>query len=205
MTAPARQPQGIPAGGQFAPDTRAEPELTLGPPANRFARFEDVRELDAAANTALRPLLASDAVEGDEAAANEVRNEWIQRRTEIFAARRRREFSDYAARLEDQASDLLTAAARANLRNVADELRAKYPQASTIVLDRDYDDGNLAVYVKSVQGPDGAGLDENVLDTAQELISEHSSRQLARFVDESPIDLASAAAWEPAGRPGLLH
>jgi hypothetical protein len=33
MTAPARQPQGIPTGGQFAPDTRAEPTLLLTPPS----------------------------------------------------------------------------------------------------------------------------------------------------------------------------
>lgn len=31
MTTTARQPKGVPVGGQFAPDTRAEPDLTLAP------------------------------------------------------------------------------------------------------------------------------------------------------------------------------
>ncbi|MBG0739024.1 hypothetical protein IV500_06365 [Paeniglutamicibacter antarcticus] len=32
MTTTARQPKGVPVGGQFAPDTRAEPDLTLAAP-----------------------------------------------------------------------------------------------------------------------------------------------------------------------------
>lgn len=31
MTTTTRQPKGVPAGGQFAPDTRSEPDLTLAP------------------------------------------------------------------------------------------------------------------------------------------------------------------------------
>jgi len=204
MTIPTRQPQGIPTGGQFTSDTHAEPDLALGADTNRFADLEDVRELDATASAALRPLLSPDSSDEAEVAAGKVRDEWIQRRAEIFTVRRRKEFADYARRLEDQASDLLASAARANLRNVADELRSKHPQAARITLSRDYDDGNLAIYVKSVQDEHGTDLGEDVADAAQELVSEHSSRQLARFVNESPIDLAAAASWNPPGRPGAL-
>jgi hypothetical protein len=35
MTAPARQPQGIPTGGQFAPDTRSEPTIDLSPAGDK--------------------------------------------------------------------------------------------------------------------------------------------------------------------------
>jgi hypothetical protein len=204
MTIPARQPQGIPAGGQFAPDKHAEPDLSLGTEANRFADVDNIRALDHAATAALQSLAAADGADEDEAAADNVRAEWLQRRDEILTVRRRQEFTDYASRREDEASLLLASAARANLRNVADELRGKHPQAAKITLSRDYDDGNLAVYVKSVQDDQGADLGEDVVDAAQELVSEHSSRQLARFVDESPIDLAAAAAWNPPGRPGAV-
>jgi 3-dehydroquinate dehydratase len=201
MTVPARQPQGIPAGGQFAPDTHAEPALALGASANRFADVDNIRDLDHAATAALQSL----AVDGDdEAAADEVRAEWLQRRDAILTVRRRQDFTEYARRREEEASALLSAAARANLRNIADELSAEHPQAAKITLARDYDDGNLAVYVESVHDEKGTALPDEVVDAAQELVSEHSSRQLARFVDESPIDLAAAAAWNPPGRPGAL-
>lgn len=200
MTIPARQPQGIPSGGQFAPDTHAEPDLALGD-ANRFSRLEDIRGLDHAATAALQSLAVA-GTDGDE--ADKVRAEWLQRRDEILTVRRRQDFADYAHRREDEASALLASAARANLRNVADELRTEYPQAAKITLSRDYDDGNLAVYVASVQDEQGADLGDDVVDAAQELVSEHSSRQLARFVDDSPIDLAVAAAWNPPGRPGAI-
>jgi hypothetical protein len=204
MTVPARQPQGIPAGGQFAPDTHAEPDLTLGAEANRFAGVDNIRALDHAATAALQSLAAR--TDGDESAADKVRAEWLQRRDEILTERRRQEFTDYARRREDEASALLASAASANLRNIADELRSKHPAAATIVLARDYDDGNLPIYVQAVQDDEGADLHEDVVDAAQELVSEHSSRQLARFVDESPVDLVAAAAWTPSGRPGaLLH
>ena len=200
MTAPARQPQGLPTGGQFAPDTHAEPDLALGADTNRFADLEDVRELDATASAALRPLLSADSSDEDEIAAGKIRNEWLQRRTEIFTVRRRKEFADYARRLEDQASGLLASAAQANLRNIADDLRIKHPQAARITLARDYDDGNLAIYVESVQDDHGTDLGEDVADTAQELVSEHSSRQLARFT-EGPVDLEKAASWIPPEGP----
>jgi hypothetical protein len=203
MTVPARQPQGIPAGGQFAPDTHAEPELVLNTPTNRFANIDDVRALDHAATAALQSLAAADSAD-DEAAADKIRTEWLQRRDEVLTLRRRKEFVDYARRREEEASVLLASAARANLRNIADELRTEHPQAAKITLARDYNDGNLAIYVESVQDKHGATLGDDVIDAAQELVSECSSRQLARFVDESPIDLASAAAWNPPGRPGSL-
>lgn len=202
MTTPARQPQGIPTGGQFAPDTRAEPGLSLGT-ANRFADREDIRSLDHAATAALQSLSAAGST--DEVEADKVRAEWLQRRDEILTVQRRKEFADYASRREDEASVLLSRAARANLRNIADDLRTAYPQAAKISLARDYDDGNLAIYVESVQDDHGGYLGDEVFDAAQELVSENNSRQLARFVDESPIDLAAAASWKPPGRPGSLY
>jgi hypothetical protein len=36
MAIPTRQPQGIPTGGQFAPDTRTEPTITLSPAADKI-------------------------------------------------------------------------------------------------------------------------------------------------------------------------
>ncbi|GAA4034408.1 hypothetical protein GCM10023063_18050 [Arthrobacter methylotrophus] len=203
MSPSTRVPSGIPAGGQFAPTTHAEPELALDTEANRFAHLDDIRSLDCAASASLRSLEADTTAE-DESAADKVRDEWRQRRDEIATKLRRKEFSDYARRREDEALALLASAARADLRNVADELRIKHPTAARVVLTRNYDDGNLAICVESVQDIHGAGLDEDVVDTAQELVSEYSSRQMARFVDESPIDLASAAAWNPPGRPGAL-
>ncbi|HEX9086724.1 MAG TPA: hypothetical protein VF867_04265, partial [Arthrobacter sp.] len=35
MAIPTRQPQGIPAGGQFAPDTRSEPTINLSPDGDK--------------------------------------------------------------------------------------------------------------------------------------------------------------------------
>jgi hypothetical protein len=203
MTTPARQPQGIPAGGQFAPETHAEPDLALETTTNRFADVDDIRALDHAATAALQAL-AAEGPDEDDAPADKVRAEWLQRRDQIFTVLRRKEFADYASRREDEASTLLSSAARANLRNIADELRTEFPAAARITLARDYDEGNLAIYVKSVQDDQGAALGDDVVDAAQELVSEHSSRQLARFVDESPIDLAAAAAWNPPGRPGAI-
>lgn len=205
MTLPARQPQGIPSGGQFAPDVHADPEVSLHSSSNRYADISDVRLLDDMASAALQALESPEASVKDETAAAQVRNDWIQRRPEIFAAKRRKEFADYAQRREDEASALLESAARANLRNIADELRTEFPQAATITLARDYDDGNLAIYVESVQDESGDALRDDVVDAAQQLVSEHSSRQLARFVDESPIDLSAAAAWNPPGRPGAVY
>ncbi|WP_422758991.1 hypothetical protein [Paenarthrobacter sp. C1] len=203
MTSQARQPQGIPAGGQFAPGLHADPEIALNTPANRFADIKDVRLLDDATDAALQPLLSQEAP--DESAAAQVRKEWAERRAEIFAVKRREEYADYAQRREDEASALLESAARANLRNIADELRTEHPEAARITLARDYDDGNLAIYVESVQDEAGNRLGDDAVDAAQQLVSEHSSRQLARFVDESPIDLAAAAAWNPPGRPGAVY
>jgi hypothetical protein len=200
----SRVPGGIPAGGQFAPTTHTEPELALGPDSNRFAYLDDIRSLDHAATAALQSLAAADSRVDVETAADKVREEWLQRRDEITTVRRRQEFTDYARRREDEALALLASAARANLRNVADELRIKHPAAAQIVLTRDYDDGNLAICVDSVKDIHGDDLGEDVADAAQELVSEHSSRQMARFVDESPIDLASAATWNPPGRLGAL-
>ncbi|QOT19296.1 hypothetical protein [Paenarthrobacter sp. YJN-5] len=204
MTLPARQPQGIPAGGQFAPHVSADPKVSLHSSSNRYADISDVPLLDDIASAALKALESPEASVKDETAA-QVRSDWIQRRTEIFAAKRRKEFADYAQRREDEASALLESAARANLRNIADELRTEFPQAARITLARDYDDGNVAIYVESVQDESGDALRDDVVDVAQQLVSEHSSRQLARFVDENPIDLSAAAAWNPPGRPGAVY
>jgi hypothetical protein len=124
-------------------------------------------------------------------------------------AKQRGIYDDYATALEDQANTMLANAARANLRNVADELREAFPEAATMVLEKDYDDGNLAIWVSSVQDKDGNDLpdpedgSDDARDTAQELVSQHSSRQLARFT-EGPVDLARAAAWWPPEGPGAL-
>ena len=47
MTTPARQPQGIPTGGQFAPDTRSEPTIDLSPAGDKTytARLNTTVEL----------------------------------------------------------------------------------------------------------------------------------------------------------------
>ncbi|ACL41916.1 hypothetical protein Achl_3965 (plasmid) [Pseudarthrobacter chlorophenolicus A6] len=197
MTLPDRQPQGIPSGGQFASNTHAEPDVTLPRSANRFADIDDVRDLDAAASAALNPLLLPDATDHDAENAEQVRDEWMTRREQIFAVKRRTESDAYAERLEIQADELLERAARANLRNIADRLLEEYPTAATLTLSRDYDDGNLAIYVESVRDSEGADLrnHDDVRDAAQELVIEYSSRQLNRFVDDGPVNLAEAAAW----------
>ncbi|GAA4032664.1 hypothetical protein GCM10023063_14970 [Arthrobacter methylotrophus] len=40
MNTPARQPQGIPTGGQFAPDARAEPSINLSPAGDKIHTAE---------------------------------------------------------------------------------------------------------------------------------------------------------------------
>lgn len=200
-TPPNRQPEGIPAGGQFASGTHAEPDVTLSGPAGRFATIDDVRELDSAASAALTPLLLADASDQDEAAAGTVRDEWMARREQIFAVKRRQQYDVFAERLEATAYAMLEKAARANLRNVADGILEKYPEAATMTLARDYDDGDLAVYVESVKDKDGTELGDqesyqhDARDKAQELVSEYSTRQLSRFVDGGPVNLAEAASW----------
>lgn len=163
--------------------------------ANRFAGFDDVRSLDAAAHAALSPT-GSDP-END----NAVRSQWDERRTQLVNRQQRKTYDDYASALEDQANTMLASAARANLRNIADELREAYPDAATMTLDKDYDDGNLAIWVSAVQDKDGndfpeAENGEGAFETAQELVSQCSSRQLARFT-EGPVDLEKAASWYP--------
>lgn len=209
MTTPQnRQPEGIPAGGQFAATAHAEPEATLHHTDTRFAGIDDVRELDSAASAALNPLLTPDATDQDQAAAKQVRDEWMVRRHQIFAVNRRRDADAYAARLEAEAHELLHKAARANLRSIADGLREKHPNAASMTLGRDYDDGSLAIYVESVRDKDGNELrdpEQDPCDTAQELVSEYSSRQLNRFVDDGPIDLVAASAWTPDRRTPFLR
>jgi hypothetical protein len=191
---------GVPSGGEFAATAHSDSVPALGgsTPENRFAAITDVRELDAAASAAL--VLDDSAVEQDAA----VRAQWTARRKQIMDQRQRRIYDDYATSLEDQANTMLRNAARANLRNVADELREAFPEAATMVLEKDYDDGDLAIWVASVQDKDGNDLpdpedgSDDARDTAQELVSQHSSRQLARFT-EGPVDLAKAAAWYPDG------
>lgn len=162
--------------------------------ANRFAEFNDVRSLDAAAHAALSPT-GSDP-EHDSA----VRAQWEDRRTHLVNASQRRTYDEYATALEEQARTQLANAARANLRNIADELREAHPDVAVMVLDKDDDDGDLAVGVYAVQDKDGNDLPEahDAWGFAQELVSQHSSRQLARFT-EGPIDLGKAAAWYPDG------
>lgn len=193
MTFPHRQPHGIPAGGQFAATVHAEPETALQASTSRFASIDNVRDLDHAASAALKPLLIPDATDQDDAAAQQIRTEWIARRREIFSAKWCRDADAYADRLEAEAHELLHKAAQANLRNIADRLRREHPRAATMTLGRGYDDGNLAVYVESVRDKDGNEIEAT--DAAQELVSEYSSRQLNRFVDGGPVDLAAAAAW----------
>jgi hypothetical protein len=200
-TPPARQPRGIPTGGQFAASTHAESAVTLGEPGDRFAGIVDVRELDCAASTALKPLLSADATDDDEALAGKIRDEWKARREQIFAVKRRQLADSYAERLETEAYAMLDKAARANLRNIADSLLEKHPEAATVTLTRDYDGGDLAIHVESVLDKDGNDiynakkLEQHPCDTAQELVSEYSSRQLNRFVDSGPVNLAEAASW----------
>lgn len=193
MTLPGRQPQGTPAGGQFTATAHAEPGTTLQAPDNRFAAIESVRELDQAASEAMRPLLVPESTDQDLAAAEQIRNDWVARRHDIFTAAWRRDADAYAERLEIQAHDLLRRAAQANLRNIADRLREEHPDAATMTLGRGYDDGNLVLCVESVRDQDGNEID--AADAAQELVNDYSSRQLNRFVDDGPIDLAAAAAW----------
>lgn len=195
--------KGTRGAGQFAAAAHAEPGADLLAHANRFAGLENVRELDAAASEAIKPLLVPDATDQEMTSAGQIRDEWMDRRHEIFTAAWRRNADSYAERLETEAQELLRKAAEANLRNIADRLREKHPDAATMTLQQDYDDGNLAIYVEAVHDKDGNEL--AATDTAQELVSEYSSRQLSRFVDDGPIDLPAAAAWMPDHRAPNLH
>lgn len=195
---------GVPSGGEFAATAHSDnvPALAGATPANRYADITDVRELDAAASAALSTI---DSTSGDD---DLVREEWTARRKQIMDAKQRGIYDDYAQGLEDQAHTMLRNAARANLRNIADELREEFPDAATMVLEKDYDDGDVAIWVASVKDKDGNGLPElddgrDAREAAQELVSQHSSRQLARFT-EDPVDLAQAAAWWPPEGPGAL-
>lgn len=195
----ARVHAGIPSGGEFAATAHSDSVPSLPAPfTNRFAGFDNLRELDAAAYAALSPNGS------DPAHDNAVRAQWEERRIQLVTRQQRKNYDDYAAALEEQAHNLLANVARANLRNVADELREAFPDAATMVLKKDYDDGNLAIWVSTVQDKDGNDLPDpddsgdDARDAAQELISRHSSRQLARFTEE-PVNLEKAAAWYPEG------
>lgn len=184
--------------GTFTATAHSDNVTTLAPATNRFAAIEDIFELDEATTAAMSPLLSANATEEDEAEAEKIRAEWLVRRTQLFEAKWHRENDEYAQTMEDQAQDLLKKAATANLRNISYSLRTEYPEAASMKLARDYDDGNLAIYVESVTDKDGNELEEDVRDAAQDLVSQYSSRQLSRFVDDGPVDLATAAAWHPA-------
>ena len=193
----ARVHAGVPSGGEFAATAHSDDVPALqGAATNRFAGITEVRDLDAAASAALA---AIDTSTGQDDA---VRADWAVRREEILNRQQRQRVEDYANTLEIQASALLSNAARANLRNIAGDLHEEFPDAATLVLKKDYDDGNLAIWVKAVQDKDGNNLPEtdekDPREIAQELVSEYSSRQLARFT-EAPVDLEKAAAWIPDG------
>ncbi|HEX9086744.1 MAG TPA: hypothetical protein VF867_04380 [Arthrobacter sp.] len=183
--------------GTFTATAHSDAVPTLAAPAaNWFAAIDNVRTLDAASSAALSP--SGSNPEHDEA----VRAHWTERRTQLVNRQQRKTYDDYAAALEEQAHTLLANAARANLRNIADELRGAFPDAATMTLAKDYDDGDLAIWVSGVQDADGNDLPDpedggvDARDTAQELISGHSSRQLARFT-EGPVSLHAAASWHP--------
>lgn len=198
MTTPQNRVRaGVPSGGEFAATAHSDSVPALqAPPGNRFAGIAEVRDLDAAASAALS---AIDTSTGQDDA---VRADWAERREQILSRQQRQRVEDYANTLEIQASALLSNAARANLRNIAGDLREEFPGAATVVLKKDYDDGNLAIWVKAVQDKDGNNLpetdDKDPREIAQELVSEYSSRQLARFT-EAPVNLERAAAWIPDG------
>lgn len=66
-TTHARQPKGIPAGGQFAPDTRSEGAVTLPPAAERIPDLIDLtpetrQVLDALRAAGCLPLIDGSAV-----------------------------------------------------------------------------------------------------------------------------------------------
>jgi hypothetical protein len=208
-TPPNRQPQGIPVGGQFAPGIHAEPSAVLAGATNRYADIDSLHNLDSTVSKALSPKNLSwdgarPAAE-QTTEAEQIRKDWAERRSQLLTANRRQAADDYALRAEDEANALLKKAAHANLRSIADGLLEKHPNAATMTLSRDYDDGNLAVYVESVQDKDGNELGDpesfepDARGTAQELVSEYSSRQLSRFVDDGPVNLAQAAMWSPDG------
>lgn len=184
--------------GTFTATAHSDAVPALAAPANRFAGIEDIFELDRATSEAMKPLLSPDATPEDEAEAERIRTEWQEARTSLFERKWHRENDEYAEQMETQAYALLEKAARANLRNISYSLRTEYPDAASMVLARDYDDGSLAVYVESVKDKDGQELDdEEARGVAQQLVSEYSSRQLSRFVDEGPVNLTEAAAWHP--------
>lgn len=184
--------------GTFTATTHSDAVPALAVPANRFAGIEDIRELDAATTEALNALRSPNSTPEDEAETEKIRAEWQARRTELFHTKWHRENDEYAEKTETEAYALLEKAARANLRNVAFSLRTEFPDAATMTLARDYDDGNLAIWVESIKDKDGNDLDdEEARDAAQELVSQYSSKQMNRFVDSGPVNLTEAAAWHP--------
>lgn len=183
--------------GTFTATAHSDAVPALAAPANRFAGIDDIFELDRATTAAMKPFLSPDPSSEDEAEAEKIRAEWLAARNSLCERKWRRENDEYAEKMENEAYALLDKAARANLRNISYSLRAEYPDAASMTLARDYDEGNLAIYVESVKDSDGQDLDEDAREAAQQLVSEYSSRQVSRFVDDGPVNLTEAAAWHP--------
>jgi cytochrome P450 len=188
---------GVPAGGEFAATAHSDSVRALrAPTANRFAGITEIRDLDAAASGALS---ATDSTTGQDDA---VRADWTAQRERIMERLHRGRVDEYARDMEKLAGTMLDNAAHANLRNIAGALREQFPEAASLLLDKDDDDGDLAIWVYSVKDKDGNDLPEHgendPRNAAQELVSRYSSGQLARFTDK-PVDLATAAEWVPEG------
>jgi hypothetical protein len=179
---------GVPSGGEFAATAHSDNVPVLGGAthANRFAAIHDVRELDAAASAALSTI---DSTTGED---DLVREHWGERRKKILD-RKRREDYDVTPRASKTSPHMLRNAARATCATPTSP-RA-FPNAATMVLEKDYDDGDFSVWVTPrTRTATCPSLTATTPRNSPELISRHSSA--SRRFTEAPSTW-QAANWNP--------
>ena len=104
---------------------------------------------------------------------------------------------EWAGRKESEMREAQRDLGNAAMAAVATELLEEFPDAVTLEVTVDHDDGDKYLLTDDVADASGKSLGQDAIDAAQDLLSQYGSRNFARDFEGAAIDLKERAAWRP--------